>query len=142
MSSKLIPVCVLVAAGACASSASTPATTPGVATAEQTAPSRDRDVITQQELAQPEVRAQSVLDVVRSLRPQYLNERGKNSHSDEEAGKVHISIDNGRILPLDELQNIHANTVLEIRYLNIAAAMQKFGGAAREGPVILVRMLK
>ena len=76
------------------------------------------------------------------MRPQFLVERGKNSHSDDEAGKVHVSVDNGRIVPLSELDNIHAGTVQEVRYLNIAAAMRQFGGAAREGPVILVRMLR
>jgi hypothetical protein len=34
------------------------------------------------------------------------------------------------------------NSVLEIQFLSVAAAMQKFGGAAREGPVILVRTQK
>jgi hypothetical protein len=54
---------------------------------------------------------------------------------------VHVSIDNGRILPLDELANIHVNSVIDIQFLNVATAMQKFGGAAREGPVILVRTI-
>ena len=101
--------------------------------------SRNRDVITEEELSDPARRAETVLDVIRTLRPQFLTQRGKNSHSDDEAGKVHVSVDNGRIVPLEELSNMHANSVTEIRYLNVAAAMAKFGGAAREGPVILVR---
>jgi len=116
----------------------------GGASPEQQSASRrgDRDVITQEELSQPSVRAQSLLDLIRSTRPHFLNQRGKNSHSDDEAGAVHVSIDNGRILPLQELANIHAGTAFEVRYLNPAAAMQMFGGAAREGPVILVRTIK
>ena len=105
----------------------------------ETPASRDRDVISERELSDPARRAETVLDVIRSLRPQFLTQRGKNSHSDDEAGKVHVSVDNGRILPLEELNNMHANSVIEIRYLNPAAAMAKFGGAAREGPVILIR---
>ena len=34
-----------------------------------------------------------------------------------------------------------ASTVVEIRFLNPAAAMQKFGGSALEGPVILVKTM-
>ena len=140
MSTKLISLCALVAVSACGGRAPVPPT--GGAAAPEAAPNRDRDVITQQELSEPSVRAQSVLSVVRTMRPHFLVERGKNSHSDDEAGKVHVSVDNGRILPLTELDNIHAGSVLEVRYLNIAAAMRQFGGAAREGPVILVRMMK
>ena len=48
------------------------------------------------------------------------------------------SIDGSRIGPLDDLAKIRASTIKEIRYLNPVAAHQRFGGAAREGPVILV----
>lgn len=134
-----------VAATACSSGTkSTEAggvTTPSP-TEQRTAPNRNRDLITQAELSDPGLRAQSILDVIRSLRPQYLAKRGANSHSDDEAGKVHVSIDNGRVAPIEDLQSIHAGSVLEVRYLNPAQAMQKFGGAAREGPVILVRTVK
>jgi hypothetical protein len=85
------------------------------------------------------MQARSVLDVVRSLRPQFLSQRGRNSHSDAEAGTVHASVNNGRILPVEELENIHVSAVLDITYLSPSAAMQMFGGAAHEGPVILVR---
>jgi hypothetical protein len=101
---------------------------------------RNRDVITEPELNDPNYRTQNAMEVVRSLRPHFLTARGKNSHSDNEAGLVHISVDNGRILPADELRNVLAMNIKEIRFLSVAAAMQKFGGAAREGPVILVSM--
>jgi len=51
-------------------------------------------------------------------------------------------VDNGRIVRIEELDAIHVATVLEVRYLNVATAMNKFGGAARSGPVILVVMKK
>ena len=139
-SSKTFGVFVVLATvAACAGHTASPSgEAPGTGQA-QTQASRNRDVITEQELSDPARRAETVLDVIRTLRPQFLTQRGKNSHSDDEAGKVHVSVDNGRIVPLEELSNIHANSVTEIRYLNVAAAMAKFGGAAREGPVILVR---
>jgi len=39
---------------------------------------------------------------------------------------------------VEELKRLHVNGVVEIRLLGPAAAMQKFGGSAREGSVILV----
>lgn len=112
---------------------------------EARAPStRNRDLITQADLsADPALRSQTVMEVVRTLRPHFLNDHGTNTlgaaqGSDPEAGKVHVSVDNGRIVPLSELSSMHTNEVIEIRYLNAGQAMQKFGSAARQGPVIVV----
>jgi hypothetical protein len=139
---------VLVTASACASSAANPS--PGEGPAPERV-NRDRNLISREELSVPSLRAQTVLDAIRSLRPQYLSQRGLQSfkcskpdecQTDPDAGSVHVSIDNGRILPLQELANMHVNSVLEIQFLPTASAMQKFGTAALEGPVILVRTIK
>jgi hypothetical protein len=98
----------------------------------------NRDVITSAELSAPGLRALSVLEAIRQLRPQFLSVRGKNSQSDPEAGKVHASIDYGSIIPVDDLSQMHVNAIIEVRFLNAGAAMQKFGGTAHEGPVIVV----
>jgi hypothetical protein len=113
---------------------------------------RDRNVITADELGTPERQAQTVFEAVRSLRPNFLNVRGtqscladKNlggcSAEDMESGKVHASIDGTTVVSLDELKNLRAGTVTEIRLLNAAQAMQRFGGAAHQGPVILVKTM-
>ena len=127
----LCAVAMLATAGACAGKAGSGGT-------EGQAPiGRNRDVISEEELtANPGLRSQSVLEVVRALRPHFLTERGT---AGAERGKVHASIDNGRIVALSELATMHGNTVVEIRYLSSAQAMQKFGSAALEGPVIAVR---
>ena len=150
MSPKILSACVLAAAvSACARQAPSPSSGPDVASgSSRVAPNRNRDLITHDELQDPSVIGLSVLDVVKTLRPQYLTVRGLhtvpaqdangNALTDDESGKVHSSIDGNKIGTLDELSVIRASTVKEIRYLSIAAAMQKFGGAAREGPVILV----
>jgi len=137
---------VLVTASACASGGGASPSTGGGASQRV---SRDRNVITHEELSDPGLRAQSVLDAIRSLRPQFLSQRGVQSfkcgastsdcQTDGDAGNVHASIDNGRILPIQELANMHVNSVIDIQFLPTAAAMQKFGTAALEGPVILVR---
>jgi hypothetical protein len=103
---------------------------------------RNRDVISKEEMAKANVGSQSVLDVVTALRPAFLNVRGLHNvpavGGDPEAGKVHASIDGNKLIALEELRGVLASTVKEIRFLNPSAAMQRFGGDAREGPVILV----
>ena len=150
MSSKLLSACILaVVTSACAKSPS-PETAPSPSAAIMTADAepvtpegrRERDVITKDEMTRANVGSQSVIEVVTSLRPAFLNVRGMHNVAaaggDPEAGKVHASIDGNKLISLDELRGVLAATVKEIRFLNPAAAMQRFGGDAREGPVILV----
>ena len=151
-------VVALIAAGACASnSASTPVAAGTSATATQQAAepvNRNRDLITRDELTKPSVANMTVLDAIRSLRPQFLTNRGLNtmaakqnndpegkSLTDQESGKVHASIDGNKVVPLEELSTLRAGSIAEVRFLNPAAAMQKFGGTARNGPVILVKTM-
>lgn len=93
------------------------------------------------ELRDPGLAGQSVLEVVRKLRPNFLSSRGVQSRSNPEAGRVHASINGNGVVSLDELRTMHTAGVVEIRFLNAAAAMQRFGGAAQEGPVILVQTM-
>lgn len=160
MSISRFSLCVLaVTASACGGSGSTPKTQPApvadgailTPSSSEPAVNRNRDLITEQELMAPQIVGLTVLEAVKNLRPQYLTERGKNTApakagndpngaqlTDDEAGKVHVSIDGNRVVSVGELSNIRANTIKEIRFLNMAQAHQKFGTAAREGPVILV----
>ena len=143
------PCVLIVASVACA--AKTPAAETGAAPAQQGAASRNRDVITAAELSKPELGSQTLLNVIRSLRPTYLVNRGPQSVScastggcsdATDEGTVHVSIDNGRIVRLEELETIHVATVHEVRYLNAPAAIKQFGGAARSVPVFVVVMKK
>lgn len=156
MRTSAFGVLALVAGAACASHPATTATPSGATASQQSAAStRDRDVITQAELSSPSVSGLTVLEAVRSLRPQFLTVRGMNTVpaksnndpingtvlTDQESGKVHASIDGSKVVPLEELAGIRAGTVVEIRYLSPAAAMQRFGGNSRQGPVILVKTM-
>jgi hypothetical protein len=141
VSMRLLGTCLALAA--CAACAACASGNKG-ARAESGANHPDRNVITQQELADPAVSGRNVLEAVRSLRPQFLSVRGTHtlqttSAADPETGKVHASLDGTKIVSVEELAGINANTVVEIRFLNPAQAMQRFGGAAREGPVIVVK---
>ncbi len=139
---------LLIAVSACAPK------TPVAGVIDDKAPARsvrNRDLITADDLAaDASLRAQSVYEVIKALRPQFLNDRGtqtirdKNSGGlgDAEAGLVHASVDGGRVVSVNDLTGMHANEVLEVRYLNVAQAMNKFGTAAHQGPVILVTTVK
>ena len=109
---------------------------------------RDRNLITHEELSAPDLQAQSVLEVIRRLRPNFLNVRGAQSclgtscsKADIESGKVHASVDGNPVVSLSEISTMHVSNVIEIRYLDAGAAMQKFGGSAHEGPVILIKTM-
>lgn len=113
----------------------------GATDGARSASQRNRDLITQDDLS-ADLRAETVLEVIRTLRPHFLNDRGAATLSDPEAGRVHASIDDGRIVPIGELNGMHANEMIEIRFLNASQALQKFGTAARQGPIILVTTMK
>ena len=98
----------------------------------------NRNVITLGELSPQAIRAMNVLDVVRSLRPTYLNERGQSSQSNPAAGRVRASLNYNGVIQLNDLRKVPIVNVIEIRYLDVATAMNRFGDAANEGPVILV----
>jgi hypothetical protein len=145
---------IAVAASGCAKSAPSPSSSVAPAdAAPQQGRNRNRDIISHDELQAPGVISMSVLEAVQSLRPQYLVVRGQHGLpagqtpsgvngskqiNDNEPGSVHISIDGGRIGPLSDLSALRANAIKEVHYLNPAQAQLRFGGASREGPVILV----
>jgi hypothetical protein len=145
MRANLYGVVGLLALGACATRPASVAT--GAEATQAAAPANhNRDIITREELTDPSVAALTVLDAVKSLRPHFLTVRGSNtipatSSVDQESGKVHASIDGNRIISVEELRGIRAGTVAEVRFLSPAAAMQRFGGTARSGPVILVKTI-
>jgi hypothetical protein len=137
-------LCLLTAASACASSGAAPATAGSTATA----PRRDPNVIVQEELADPSLSTLNAYDAIRSLRPRFLSTRGTQNFaaagiagSDPESGLPHASIDGVGVVALDELKNLSVRSVIEIRFLDAAAAMQRFGASARSGPVIVVRTM-
>lgn len=142
---------VLAACAACSSGGSATRAEPEASPQQSTSSRRDRNVISREELADPAVSGRNVLEVVRSLRPQYLTVRGTHTLQDTstarkgmvdpEAGRVHASIDGTKIVSIEELAGITASSVVEIRFLTPSQAMQRFGGAAREGPVILVKTM-
>lgn len=116
-------------------SGGTPAASPS---AEAPATRRNRDIITRAEIGDPGMSAMSVYEAIQSLRPNFLSRRGTQGLLTNESGPVLASIDGAPVIAVEELKRLHLNGVVEIRLLSPAAAMQKFGGSAKQGSVILV----
>lgn len=105
---------------------------------------RNRDVITPDEFNAPELRTMTVLDVIRRLRPNFLNSRntvGGVGDADGATGQVHASLDWHTVMNIEELSSMTLDAVKEIRLLSPAQAQQRFGTSALAGPVILVRTM-
>lgn len=133
--SILIP---LLAALACTPNA-VPA--PGDAASAAQAPRGpgDPELITMTELTDPSIGDIDALSAVRRLRPKFLTYRGNPSSTTPGAGVVQVSVDGGRLQPVESLTALRTTEIVEMRFLNASAAAQRFGTLARAGPVILVR---
>jgi hypothetical protein len=95
---------------------------------------RDRNVITRDEIASsPE---HSALNLIRSLRPGMLNERGKTSIANADPGIV-IFLDGQRFGDISSLDAMEANTIQEIRYLSAAQAQARFGTGYPQGVILI-----
>ena len=136
---KAIGVFVLLVVGACASGSAAPASGPAPSSVR-----RDQSVITLEELADPAVGELTVYEAIQRLRPNFFSTRGTQTIANQgtsESGKVHASIDNAGVVELDQLKRMRASSVIEIRLLSPAAAMQRFGGSSNSGAVIAVRTI-
>ena len=132
------PSCIaalLVLVAACSSNP-VPGADPG---AGAVATSRKSDVITADELADPTVSMGDALEAVRHLRPGFLMTRGASSIRNTTAGTVHVSVDGGSLITVDNLSRLRPNQIAEIRYLSAADAAQRFGASAGSGGVSLVK---
>ncbi len=95
---------------------------------------RDRNVITRAEIERsPE---HSAYNVIRTLRPGMLNQRGNTSIANQDPGIV-VFLDGQRYGDISSLDGMEANTVEEIRYLSAAEAQARFGTGYPQG-IILV----
>lgn len=88
-----------------------------------------------------EIEAANAIDayrLVEQLRPTWLHYRGPVSLRDPAAGLVVVYVDGMRYGRVPDLQNIPADDVVEIRFLNASAATQRYG-TGHAGGVIAVR---
>ena len=112
---------------------------PAPGTDASAAAMKNPDIITAAELEDSQVASGDVLQAIQRLRPRYLMSRGSVSGQKADAGTVHVSIDGGALLTLDNLTRLRPTAIAEIRYLSATDAAQRFGTAAGSGGVILVK---
>src|SRR5947207_3059747 len=88
------------------------------------APSRQQDVITAAEIAERAAEASNALQIVQKLRPQMLRSRGRFSPADksDEGALPRAVVDGVAYGPIENLANLNAISVGEIRYLNATDA--------------------
>lgn len=96
------------------------------------------NVIVSQELS--ELRDTNVMDAIQRLRPQWLRVRSRPSRLASEGSatalpKVHI--DSVPIGDANELEQVRASEVLEIRYLSAADASTRFGTGYTSGVILI-----
>ena len=90
-------------------------------------------------MSDPTVNMGDALEAVRRVRPSFLMTRGASSIKNTTAGTVHVSVDGGSLVTLENLSRLRPNQIAEIRYLSAADAAQRFGASAGSGGVIVVR---
>ena len=103
------------------------------------APASNTNVITAAELADATVQSGDALQAVQRLRPRFLMARGASSGQNRSAGAVHVSIDGGPLLTVDNLSRYSPSSIIEMRYINATDAAQRWGTVAGSGGVILVK---
>ena len=130
----LMAAIVVAVVSGCSSSgtSSTPAGAPR-------APSRQQDLITAAEIAERAADASNALQVVQKLRPQMLTTRGRFSPADSsEAGaRPRVVVDGVGYGPIENLANLNAISVMEIRYISATDATTRFGTGYVGGAILV-----
>jgi hypothetical protein len=125
-------VVLAVAPVGCASSSGSSAT-------QQSSRQRpSRDVITAEELAT--IDAQTALQAVQRLRPNFLQTRGGSSMSITQGPvSIVVYVDQTRMGGPSTLSQIPVTEVKEIRYLNATDATQRYGTGHGAGAIVVTR---
>lgn len=121
---------------ACAASSQAPLQQPAPASRMETQTGGRNDVVKQEELW--EVRdVGTAFDALRRLRPEFLTRRASAVPTDPYQGYPVVYIDGQRLGDLSTLHGIPLRSIIEIRYLRMAAAAQQLG-LTHPGGVIAV----
>jgi hypothetical protein len=99
---------------------------------------KNPDVITQDELLDPAIVSLDLASAIRRLRPSFFRTSGPQSFSNPTAGSVQFSHDFGPLQPIAQLAALNSMSIVEIRYLGVNEAQNRFGINANGGPVIVL----
>jgi len=131
----LMAAVVVAVSSGCSSSGSS-----NKATGAARAPSRQQDVITAAEIAERAADASNALQIVQKLRPQMLASRGRFSPTDSsQAGTLpRVVVDGVAYGTIENLANVNAVSVAEIRYISATDATTRFGTGYVGGAIIVM----
>ena len=136
----LVGAALLGAAG-CASSGTAGQTgepQTSVVSAPQPKQRKDPNVITEAELASRS--ALTARQVIEQLRPQFLRVRGTTTLGNAQTSDViWVYFDGTRMGTLEVLNNIGAQEIREIRYLNPSEATNRYGTGHVQGAILVTR---
>ena len=111
-----------------------------VLTAPIAAQTRQRDVLTKEEIQAPAQKDRDLLQIIRSLRPHFLSApRGVRSMVNGGPAAVQLYVDDSHRPSLDELKMIKPENVEEVRYLEPNRAQDQYG-ITHSGGAILVKL--
>jgi hypothetical protein len=101
-------------------------------------PSRQRDLLTREEILSSTAQQGDLLQAIHSLRPQFLAvPRGVYSRSSPTSAPIAVYIDRVRQSGVESLRSIAASKVAEVRYLEPTAALNEFGPTAGGGALLV-----
>ena len=135
MRARVLMAAILVAVSSgCSSSGGS-----NTATGAPRAPSRQNDVITAAEIAERAADASNALQIVQKLRPQMLTTRGRFSPADSsDAGaRPRVVVDGVAYGQVENLVNVNAISVMEIRYISATDATTRFGTGYVGGAILV-----
>lgn len=129
----LAALCLALALPGCASSGGAARAT------EESAPraKRDPNLITAEEMTHGQYA--NVYDVVRALRPQWLNFKGADTILGEQ-GEVQVRLDESPLGGIASLQQVTAVGVTSIRFVDGITAAGRWGGAYTHGAILVTGM--
>lgn len=98
-------------------------------------PSRQRDVITRQEILEIPQSEMDLYTVIRSLRPQFLASPPGVSRAS--AAPLALYLNGQRQNGLEALSSIRASAIDQVRYLDPTAALNAYGSMASGGALVV-----
>jgi hypothetical protein len=97
---------------------------------------RSRLIITAEEIE--ELTVQTAHDVVRLLRPEWLNDRGRHTFGESADETIQVYQDGVRLGGMSWLDQVQADHVRSLRYLDAAQATMRWGAGNSHGAILIV----
>ena len=98
-------------------------------------PREDRNKITAEQIAK--INANNAYEAVRQLQPQWMEDRGVVAINSAAPTAV-VYIDGSRMGDLENLRSVASNNIFEIRYLDAAAASNRYGMGLQRGVIEVI----